>query len=233
MADTIKYLSDFSARSTVIIVGVGNTVDELFGGHPSIQRNVQPIKMPRMEPHELRDIFDKRMPILGMTIDDRVLDSIVRLSQGLPSYTHLLGQNAAKAAIRRRSLKIESIDLSNAVHVCVDEATVTVKDAYTKAVRSSRPTNQYRKALLACALAGANDDGFFTAMSVREPYSRLEGRDRDIPYFSRYLEKFCEDERGPALVKIGKPKSYEYRFVDPLLRPYSIICGIADGLINP
>lgn len=61
MADTIKYLADYGSRATVIIVGVADNVTELFGGHPSIQRNVQQIKMPRMSTEELEDIFDRRM----------------------------------------------------------------------------------------------------------------------------------------------------------------------------
>jgi Cdc6-like AAA superfamily ATPase len=58
MADTIKYLSDYSSRATVIIVGVARDVKDLFGGHPSIERNVQQIPMPAMSLGELRQIFD-------------------------------------------------------------------------------------------------------------------------------------------------------------------------------
>ena len=41
MADTIKYLSDSGVDATVIIIGVAEDVRSLFGGHPSIQRNVR------------------------------------------------------------------------------------------------------------------------------------------------------------------------------------------------
>ena len=38
MADTIKHFSDYPQNITIIIVGVGTSIDELFGAHPSIQR---------------------------------------------------------------------------------------------------------------------------------------------------------------------------------------------------
>ena len=53
MADTIKYLSDFSAKVTIVIVGVSRDVKGLFGGHPSIERNVRHISMPLMSIDEL------------------------------------------------------------------------------------------------------------------------------------------------------------------------------------
>jgi Cdc6-like AAA superfamily ATPase len=86
MADTIKYLADYAANATVIIVGVADSVNELFGGHPSIQRNVQQIYMPRTSYDELFAILEKRLPALGMEIDDAIANRIIGLSQGLPAY---------------------------------------------------------------------------------------------------------------------------------------------------
>lgn len=232
MADTIKYLADYPTRATIIIVGVADSVSGLFGGHPSVQRNVQQIKMPRMSMAELRGIIEKRMPLLGTVMEDRIQDLIIELSQGLPTYTHLLAQNATVSAIRRQSLDIEMEDFNSSVERCIDEADETVKEGYLRAVRSTKPTNTYKQALLACALAGTDDKGYFNAASVREPYSKIMQRGPlDIPHFARQLRAFCEAERGPALIKEGSPKSFEYRFADPLMRPYAIIRGIAEKLV--
>ena len=231
MADTIKYLADYSSKATVIIVGVAESVAELFGGHKSIQRNVQQVKMPRMSEDELKTIFDKRLPLLGMDMQDKVVKLIVELSQGLPTYTHLLGQYAALCAARRKSVVIHTVDFDKAVDICIDEADETVKETYLKAIRSTKPNNKYKDVLLACALARANEKGYFSAASVRDSYSKFAGRKIEIPYFARHLKSFCEAERGPALVKEGNPKAYEYRFSDPLVRPYAIICGMSDGTV--
>jgi Cdc6-like AAA superfamily ATPase len=231
MADTTKYLSDYSSRATVVIVGVARDVRGLFGGHPSIERNVRQLPMPFMARTELAQIFDKRLPDLGMTFDEDALDTLIRLAQGLPGYTHLLGQNAARNAIRRRSLRIEVEDLNVALYKSIDACDEKIKNLYAVAVRSTKPANQYRQALLACAMAPIDERGYFPAKNVEEPFSQIMERQMKIPHFARHLAEFCDEERGPALVKEGKPKSFMYRFSDALLRPFVVIKGINDGLI--
>lgn len=233
IADTIKQLADESVSATIIIVGVAQSVSELFGGHESIHRNVQQVPMPRMAPHELSDIFFKRMSILGMSIDQDTLSTIVKLSQGLPGYTHLLGQHACVSAIERQSVEVSFDDLLAAMKICVEGVDETVREGYHRAVRSTKPLNKYREALLACALAETNDKGFFSASSVREPFSMIVQKASDIPSFARHLQEFCSGDRGPTLIRVGKPKSYEYRFADGLLRPYVIIRGLSEGMLRP
>jgi hypothetical protein len=115
MADTIKYLSDNPVRFTVVVVGVGQSVQELFGSHPSIQRCCEQIRMPRMSPPELRQIVDKRMPQLSMQMSPEVITQMIKFAQGLPGYMHLLGQLATRNAITRRSQQVEVPDLDAAV----------------------------------------------------------------------------------------------------------------------
>jgi Cdc6-like AAA superfamily ATPase len=231
MADTIKYLSDYSSPATLIIVGVARDVRSLFGGHPSIERNVRQLPMPAMNTKELNQIFDKRLPDLGMTIVDNVLDTLITLAQGLPGYTHLLGQLSARNAIRDKRLVIEMKDLDGALIKAIDNCDEKIKDLYARAVQSTRPANQYREVLLACALAPIDARGFFTASGVREPFSKIMKRQMDIPHFARHLNEFCRDDHGPAILKDGRPKSYMYRFSDALLRPFVVIKGVNDNLI--
>jgi hypothetical protein len=232
MADTIKYLSDYSSRATVIIIGVARNVRGLFGGHPSIERNVRQLPMPFMNRAELAQIFDRRLPELGMTFDPDTQDTLIRLAQGLPGYTHLLGQNATRNAIKRRSLHIETEDLNAALYKSIDACDEKIKDLYDRAVRSTKPGNQYKQALLACALAPIDERGYFPAKAVKEPFSGIMGRQMEIPHFARHMTEFCDEERGPALIKEGKPKSYVFRFGDALLRPFVVIKGINEVIIT-
>lgn len=232
MADTIKYFSDYSSKATLVIVGVARDVKELFGGHPSIERNVRQLPMPLMSMSELSKIFDKRLPDLGMTIDPDVRETLIRLAQGLPGYTHLLGQNSARTAIRRRSLNITVDDLNEALKKSIDQCDEKIKELYANSVRSTKPRNQYRQALLACALAPIDDRGYFAAADVKGPFSRIMGKPLDIAHFARHLNEFCDSMRGPSLIRVGQPKSYQYRFADALLRPFVVIKGINDGLIE-
>lgn len=233
MADTIKYFSDFSCKATIIIVGVARDVKSLFGGHPSIERNIRQLPMPYMSKVELMQIIDKRLTDLGMTINAHVNNTLVRLVQGLPGYTHLLGQNATRNSIRRRDTHINMDDLNAALDTSISTCDEKIRELYAQAVRSTKPQNQYREALLACALAPIDERGYFAAADVRKPFNNIMGRDDlDIPHFSRHISQFCKDERGPALIQEGRPKSYQYRFSDALLRPYVVIKGINDHMVS-
>lgn len=208
MADLLKHLSNNPNNVTVMIVGVGETMLDLFGKHESIVRCCEQIKMPRMSDKECFEILDDRIPKIGFKIEPRVRKNIVRLSQGLPGYVHLLGQLVLKSAIEARRSKIVEADLKIALSQALDKADYKAKDDYLKAVSSSAKDNKYKEVLLACALADSNEMGWFFAGDVREPYSRIRGRNMDIPNYSTNLSNLCSDERGPALTKSGKPKRY-------------------------
>lgn len=52
----------------------------------------------------------------------------------------------------------------------------------------------------------------------------------EITNFSTNLSNLCADDRGPALVKSGERKRYQYRFSNPLVQPLTIMQGINDGM---
>jgi hypothetical protein len=60
----------------------------------------------------------------------------------------------------------------------------------------------------------------------------IRGRAMGIENFATHLNEFCSDDRGPALLKSGKRKRYQYRFANPLLQPLLIMVGVRDGLIK-
>ena len=230
MSDTIKYLADTSSNATILIVGVAQNVVELFGSHLSIHRNIQQIPMPLMSNSELTKIIDDRADLLRMSVTDYVRSEIVEYSQGLPGYTHLLGQSAFRGAIARHSLDVTTQDLGYAMRKVVAEADESVRDSYAAATRSTQTTNMYRQALLACALAETDEKGYFRAGAVKKPFEMIEGRTMDVFNYAQHLKEFCKQSRGPALIRVGRPNNREFRFADALLRPYTIIRGRSEGL---
>lgn len=231
MADMLKHLSNNPGKVTIIIVGVGDTLLDLFGKHESIVRCCEQIKMPRMSDSECREIIEERIPRIGFTIDRQVTERIIKLSQGLPGYVHLLGQLVLKNAIDNRRTVIDNSDLKVALSQALAKADHKARSDYYKAISSSAADNKYKEVLLACALAESNEMGYFYAGSIRDPYSKIRGKPMDIPNYSTNLSNLCSDERGPALIKTGKPKRYQYRFANPLVQPLAIMIGADEGLI--
>jgi hypothetical protein len=231
LADTIKALSDQSVNATLVLVGVADSVDDLIAEHLSIERALVQVQMPRMSVPELYEIVDKGLPKVRMTITLEAKGYIAQLSQGLPHYTHLLALHAAQNAVTHDRLGVGLEDVHAATRLAVDQAQQSIIRAYHKATSSPRG-NLYAQVLLACALAPTDDLGYFSSSEIRGPMSTIMGKPYDIPAFSRHLNDFCEDTRGPVLQRTGYPRRYKFRFINPLLGPYVIMNGLKKGLIT-
>jgi Cdc6-like AAA superfamily ATPase len=231
MADTIKTLSDQLIAATVILVGVADTVDDLIAEHRSIERALVQVQMPRMSKNELGQIVQKGLQRVTMNCDRKALSQITQLSQGLPHYTHLLSLHAARVALEdeRRSITPGDVDL--AIERAMDRVQESILNDYHKATFTTRET-LYPQVLLAAALARGDDRGYFAPPDLREPLSTIMGRRYEIPQFSQHLHSLTEHARGSVLQKTGGERRWRFRFVNPLLQPYVIMKGLAEGMID-
>ena len=232
-ADTIKNFSDNSINTTFVIVGVANDVSELIKEHESVNRSLVQIKMPRMKGHELQEIITKAIQELGMAIETEALELLVMLSQGLPHYTHLLGNESTVTTIQDGRKRITVADAKNGIGEALNKTQHSILEAYQNAIRGQRKGTLFRQALLACALAEVDPEGFFISADVREPFSKIMKKSYDIPGFSQHLDKFSSDaSRGPVLERAGTSRRFRFRFKNPLLQPYVIMRGLADGMLE-
>ena len=234
MADTIKNLSDNAVRTTILLVGVADTVDDLFAEHASIDRSLCEIEMPRMSSFELKEIITKSHDRISftVTIDDDAMDMIVLLSQGLPHYTHLLGLNATKTTVSQGRHNVTLGDVHAGIKASLTETKQTIRNKYQQAVSSQRKDTIFGEVLLACALAEVDELGFFISANVREPLSKITKKQYDIPGFSQHLNAFSSPDRGNILEKRGTTRRFRFRFENPLLQPYIIMRGLMDGLLE-
>lgn len=231
LADTIKTLSDHAVDTTLLLVGVADSVDALIAEHQSVERALVQVRMPRMSKPELFEIIDKGLSHAGMTSNADAREKIAALSQGLPHYTHLLALNAAQRAAGTGRTVLTLEDVRTAIDLALAKAQQSIISAYHKATNSPRE-NLYRQVLLACAMAEQDSLGYFAAVDVRQPLSAIMGKAYDIPAFSQHLNKFCEATRGPVLQQTGTARRYRFRFLNPLLQPYVLMDGIKKGLIT-
>ncbi|MFQ5768030.1 MAG: ATP-binding protein, partial [Acidobacteriota bacterium] len=113
MTDLIKALSDYAVNSSVVLVGVSSTIDALVCDHASIVRSIVQVHLPRMTERALKNILDRAAAVLDVEFTDDASRLIVRMSQGLPHYTHLIGLNATRRAVERFSRRIEVTDVQH------------------------------------------------------------------------------------------------------------------------
>ena len=233
VANTIKNLSDRSVRTTVIVVGVADSVSDLIEEHESILRCLRQIPMQRMNPEELKEIVEKRIARLGMKIRPDALAHIVSLSRGLPHYTHLFGQQSAKKALEARLLTVDVTHVETAIPACVNDTAQTIREQYHKATMSPRKGNIYKEVLLAAALAQVDDLGYFAPADLRRSLAELLKRgDVPVSLFGQHLKTLCEKDRGKILEQTGSERKYRYRFVEPMMQPFILMQGLRSGLIT-
>jgi hypothetical protein len=228
LADTIKTLSDNSVDTTLIMVGVADSVDQLITEHRSIERAFRQIRLRPMSKPEVLELLGKglaRCP--GLDILPSAKDRIADYSQGLPFYAHLLAREAALHAVESDRTYLVMADLDYAVKEAVDSQLESRLEDYRIAVKAPRGIN-FKPVLLACALAKKDEQGFFYASNVVEPLNLITQKDYRIPAFARHLQQFSTQARGRILMKKGRL----YRFLKPIMVPYVILRGLADGLIT-
>jgi Cdc6-like AAA superfamily ATPase len=230
-ADLVKTLSDQAIDATVVMVGVADSVDGLIDSHHSVARALSQVPMPRMTRREIEQIVDTGLARLEMTIDPDAKRRIVLLSQGLPYYAHLISLHACRAAADAARLEISEFIVDAAIAKAIESAQQSVRKAYTDGTYSARKQNLFADVLLACALAQANEAGFFSPQNVRDPLCKITGKDYDIPTFAQHLNDFASDKRNRILVKEGHPRRFVFRFSDPLMQPYVVMLGLANGQI--
>lgn len=232
LADTVKLLSDDPVNVTVVIVGVADSLDDLVGDHASISRALRQVRIPRMSHTELEGILQKGCEELGLAITPDRLARMASLSEGLPHYTHALGLYASQRAIADDRDAINDNDIESAVSMVVRKSQQTILSTYNTATRSAHQDAIFGKVLLACALSPKDELGMFAARDVILPLSLIAKKDYGIPAFSKHLKQFASDARGNVLQLHGTERRYFYRFTDPMMQPFVILNGIAQGVIT-
>jgi len=228
MADTIKALSDTPTSSTVILVGVGDSIAELIGDHRSVERAMTQVNMPRMSSGELRQLIQKGVSRLEMTISQAALSRLAWFSEGLPFYAHLLSLHATSSAVQDDRNEVSDGDVQHAVNQAVDKSQHSIIGDYAAAIRSQRKDNKFAAVLLACALCEKDDLGYFPPRAVQYPLEFILNNTVQMSAYSRHLNEFCTDEHHNVLQKAGVDRKPIYRFDNPIIQPYVILRALAE-----
>jgi Cdc6-like AAA superfamily ATPase len=231
-ADTIKTLSDELGQATVVLVGVADTIDELVTEHQSIERALVQIHMPRMSPDELQEIVERGMEAAQLTVDRDAAETIARLAQGLPHYAHLLGQLSGRIAVDNLRTRVHASDVREAVGEAIERTQQSVLETYRRATAQTRAT-LYPKVVLACAMARGDEYGFFGVTDVSEPLGEIAGKRYAAKAFAHHLDELAGPDRGNLLQKRSGLGNARYRFGNPLLQPYVLMRGLAEGAVAP
>jgi hypothetical protein len=130
LADTVKMLSDRGEKLFFMIVGVSDTLEQIIGQHPSIQRNIVSIHLPLLRDDEIAAMLTKGGQQAGVRFTPDAVRVVTRVARGMPFMAQLLGLRVTQAALRRGDEAVAREDLLQAVLRLIDDATSTVLNSY-------------------------------------------------------------------------------------------------------
>jgi len=130
LADTIKQVSDRGVPIAFLIVGVSDSLEELFGRHPSIQRSIVPLPLPLLSDAEIESILAQGARASGLVFRAGAIGRIRDVARGVPYVAHLLALHAGNAALDRGSSIVEIGDVNLAAALAVEQADPRVAAIY-------------------------------------------------------------------------------------------------------
>ncbi len=229
IADLLKHLSDNYTELTILLVGVADDVNTLIGDHPSVERCLRQMQLPRMTAVELEEIIAKGSKIAKLDFPPQVRKAIVESSRGFPHYTHLLAKHAALVALAEHHGRVTMTDFNKGVNAAIEDASASIREQY-KVATASQKVSLYKEVLLAAALAQEDDHGTFQPRDLIFPLSVISRRQVRMGQFFTHLSKFCSAERGRILEKVGTKRFFRYRFRNPLMKPFVVLMGRKQGV---
>jgi Cdc6-like AAA superfamily ATPase len=130
LADTIKQVSDRGVPLAFVIIGVSDSLDQLLGRHPSIQRNVAGVPLPLLTTAEIETILERGAAEAGLHFSPLVREAIAILARGVPYIAQLLALRAGQAALERGTVEVVGHDIDAAIARAVEEADPRVVALY-------------------------------------------------------------------------------------------------------
>ncbi len=223
LAESIKNLSDASARVTFIIVGIARSLDDLIGMHPSIQRHLVGIHLPLMESSELDKMILAGEKASGIRFEDATRGMIVSFSKGLPYYAQLLSLHAGRSALERGSDVVEMVDLKSALEKVLKEADPLAKKSYELATRDETDAFVV-DVLFAAATAPYDAYGSFTVEDAAAIPVQGSGKSIPLKKLQKAFDDLAEQKDARIIDKWIMPaEDTRYSFVLQTMRQYVLL----------
>lgn len=113
LTEIMKVVSDRAIPVQIVIVGVGDVVDNLVGEHSSIARVLYVVRLSNMSSEQIRDTLAVASKLAGISMQPSVVNAIIGVAYGRPYVARLVGLKAAKFAVLRGSDVVEMQDFES------------------------------------------------------------------------------------------------------------------------
>ena len=219
LADTIKQLSDRGTRLLFVLVGTTDSVDQLLGEHPSIQRSMLVMSLPLLSDFWIGSLVKAGAAETGLNFSQGLLDGIVAASRGMPYMAQLLCLRLAQAAAARQGTDLAEQDLTAVARQLIQEAEPRVSALYGSLTRHGTDVAMIEALRIA---ATTEQDGFGRI--------RLNDADGAMRLGSRLLPPSCWRRIVDAGVLSLPGEDAAFASVaDRALLNHVLLIGLSDG----
>jgi Cdc6-like AAA superfamily ATPase len=143
-AEVIKQVSDQSVNVRFILCGIGTSLEDLIGVHLSTGRYLSPVQLERLTQDARWEIIESAASAVGVTVGTNFLMRIGQISDGFPSYVHLIGEQVLWTMFDddQATGHCQQRHFATGVNMAVAEAETTLKIIYEKATQKYSDTYQ-------------------------------------------------------------------------------------------
>lgn len=141
LASFLKALSGNQLK--FVLVGIAQSLSDLGLDHPSVERNLCPVRVPRMTSSELSEVIDRALTTLSesghnYSFSQEARHSLINAAAGFPWFVHVIGQSALLEVLSNNGHEVTAEVLRLAIAGLVkNRFAQNFKDAYQLAVRDS------------------------------------------------------------------------------------------------
>jgi uncharacterized protein len=152
-AEFIKNVPEVGDNLKFIFCGIGSTVNELIGAHPSAGRVLETIQLPRLNHDDLWRIIETVGQKLGVTVDREMLIRIGQLSDGFPHYVHLVGESMFWSINDDTEVvtQVQKRHFADGIKGAIERAEALLRQQYDIATLKSKLREDYEETLWALA----------------------------------------------------------------------------------
>jgi AAA domain len=221
LTEIIKVISDRAIPVQIVIVGVGDVVDNLVGEHSSIARVLYAVRLSAMSDQQIRDIMAVASHASGVALSPEATQAIVEISYGRPYIARLVGLKTAKMALLRGSKSAGLDDFRKGTDELLGYLSSAGFGKANSFVAESPRLRPFFVAVLRCRRDAADR---FTAADVAAAMSEAGNSNDRIAEIRKALDVISSTDFG--LLNVHSGESTVYQFVDPRAELcVSVLCG--------
>ena len=232
-ASLIKQISDQSVDIRFIFCGIAETIESLFSEHQSIFRQMHSERVEQLVLQARLDIINDASDALGIKIDDGRKYRISQISDGFPSFVHLITEKIYTATFDNSRSSVTKSDYEEGLETAISSVELTLKKSYEDALHKN--TRKYEHVIWAVAADKLLD---LNVDTVWRHYVKICDDIGETPVnrqnINVKLNQLCEIAYGSIL---SKPRRSNYTFSEKMMRAYARLraerLGCSLGEENP